>query len=153
MSNKFHTMRARAKLSEDEAASIFMVKLEHTTIPTRVVASSYGMSEKAVRDIWNGRTWAKVTSRIIGVRRRPVQPVGRPLGRKDSKPRIKMAKSGGTGIDEQLFVWETEPPSLVLEDPFQLDFFVQSTTTTTSIENYTQNIPMVVGSGLCLLPM
>jgi len=138
--------RARAKLTEDDAVSIFMVKLERQTKATHAVASLYGVSEKAVRDIWNGRTWARTTSRILGVRR-PAQPVGRPLGSKDSKPRKR--HSASISVDEQLFVWETVPPFLVLEDPFQSDFVIQST----SIEHYTRDIPMAVGCGLCLLPV
>ena len=51
------------------------------------VSKKYGVSEKAVRDIWTGRTWSKETWHLDALRSRPVKKMGRPVGRQDTKPR------------------------------------------------------------------
>ena len=51
------------------------------------MSKKYGVSEKAVRDIWTGRTWSKETWHLDALRSRPVKKMGRPVGRQDSKPR------------------------------------------------------------------
>jgi hypothetical protein len=88
--------KPRAILSEAQAIEIFWMK--HTAkssmqpCPSPVeLALLFGVSEKAVRDIWKGRTWARATHFLD-----PTRPVlmkkqcGRPLGSKDSKPRIAL---------------------------------------------------------------
>ena len=56
--------KTRAILSEAEAIQIFLIKLENDAnkwnVPRRSateVARHFGVSDKAVRDIWMGRTW------------------------------------------------------------------------------------------------
>jgi hypothetical protein len=49
----------------------------------------YGVSEKAVRDIWKGRTWARETWRFDTSRPLQLKLVGRPKGCKDRNPRKK----------------------------------------------------------------
>ena len=51
------------------------------------VSKIYGVSEKAVRDIWTGRTWSKETWHLDASRSRPLKKMGRPVGRQDTKPR------------------------------------------------------------------
>ena len=57
---------------------IFQIKLSNQALTKRQrislcsVARSYGVSEKAVRDIWKGRTWLRETTRIDPGRPLPV---------------------------------------------------------------------------------
>ena len=77
----------RAKLSQSDVISIFQAKA--TRIQATVIARSYGVSEKAVRDIWSGRTWAKETWHLNPSRTLIVKQTGRPKGSRDSRPRQK----------------------------------------------------------------
>jgi hypothetical protein len=51
-------MKSRAKLSPNEVLMIFELK---TTSSATKVCKLFAVSEKAVRDIWTGRTWTNVT--------------------------------------------------------------------------------------------
>ena len=61
----------RAILTKEQVVSIFEVHLANESLPQRsagrysaaTVAKNYGVCEKAVRDIWNGRTWFRETNR------------------------------------------------------------------------------------------
>ena len=75
--------RTRAKLTTNDAVKIF----QSSSIPAGKVANVYGISEKAVRDIWKGRTWAKETWHMSKTRLPPNTRIGRPSGSRDSKPR------------------------------------------------------------------
>ena len=77
----------RAKLTESDVISIFLAKA--TRIQATVVGKTYGVSEKAVRDIWSGRTWAKETWHLNPSRTLVVKQTGRPKGSRDSRPRQK----------------------------------------------------------------
>ena len=82
-------LRPRAILTSRQAMDIFRLSLPAAGRPTATaVAREYGVSEKAVRDIWTARTWADDTS-LLDPRRppRPFRPTGRPLGRLDAGPR------------------------------------------------------------------
>ena len=141
--------RARAKLTAASAVSIFLSRFERPR-STKTIALAYGISEKTVRDVWNGRTWARVTSRIGASTSRPGSPpppLGRPLGSKDSRPRKRFSYGDPRriSVDDLLFVWETEasvllsPSIQLLENPFESDFIVYSI----SIQHYTMDIPVV----------
>ena len=77
--------RARAKLTESDALNIYNCK--GTISKSAAIAKLYGVSEKAVRDIWTGRTWSKETWHLDESRPIPTKKMGRPLGRKDGQPR------------------------------------------------------------------
>jgi hypothetical protein len=113
--------RKRAVLTDQQAADIFKLRLafgafdssrQHLfTSRSAQVSKLYGVSPKAVRDIWNMRTWRHATKQLwtdqdilrdagkysaakIEIQRAPSADenavskcVGRPRGAKDSKPR------------------------------------------------------------------
>ena len=92
----------RIILSEQDACSIFQRKplkgvRDRGTV--YLLASIYGVSIKTIRDIWVGRTWYRSTcyldqSKPINLRRLERKP-GRPLGAKDSKPRLSTPRGPG----------------------------------------------------------
>ena len=77
--------KTRAKLTESDARNIYHCKASVTS--ASAIAKLYGVSEKAVRDIWTGRTWSKETWHLDESRPFPAKKMGRPLGRKDGQPR------------------------------------------------------------------
>jgi hypothetical protein len=113
--------RKRAVLTDQQAAEIFKLRLavgafdsarQHLfTSRSAQVSKLYGVSPKAVRDIWNMRTWRHATKQLWSdqdilrdagkfsaakpeIQRAPSgdesaisKSVGRPRGAKDSKPR------------------------------------------------------------------
>ena len=90
----------KSRLTEAAAVLIFADR----TTPAALLGKKYGVSEKAIRDVRMGRTWAYTT----GVR--SCQPKrGRPLGSKDAGPRAlkrRKRKTGSGGlIDDQLYAW------------------------------------------------
>ena len=83
-----HTLesrKTRTKLTEADALDIFHCKAQ--LMSAAFVSKKYGVSEKAVRDIWTGRTWSKETWHLDTSRSRPLKKMGRPVGREDAKPR------------------------------------------------------------------
>jgi hypothetical protein len=79
--------KPRAILTSEQVIAIFRLKFDIKPCAS-AVARVYGISEKAIRDIWKGRTWFEETSRFEPTRpARTVGPPGRPKGRKDSAPR------------------------------------------------------------------
>jgi hypothetical protein len=64
--------RLRAKLTNSEAVSIF--RLRETAASATSVGRLYGVSEKAIRDIWKGRTWASETSNVDTAQRIKIKP-------------------------------------------------------------------------------
>ena len=88
-------LRTRAKLCEAQVIEIFQLKKSSSTSSVStaaLVAKSYEISEKAVRDIWAGRTWTKETSHLDTTRILFQKRIGRPKGCRDSRPRT--AKAG-----------------------------------------------------------
>ena len=77
--------KPRAVLTKSEVIAIFQSKLTHS--PATKVARLYGVSEKAIRDIWTARTWAAETWHLDPSRALVVKTSGRPIGSRDSKPR------------------------------------------------------------------
>ena len=118
---KMESSRKRAVLTNQQAAEIFQLRIntgvldssrQHLfTSRSAQVSKMYGVSPKAVRDIWNMRTWRHATKHLwteqdctredgkASVGKMEQQPlpsssysprarcVGRPRGVKDSKPR------------------------------------------------------------------
>ena len=85
----------RTILSEQDARHIFQNKPpqgRRDRSRADMLASLYGVSVKTIHDVWIGRTWYRSTCHLD-----PSKPVnlhrlqrkrGRPLGAKDSKPRV-----------------------------------------------------------------
>ena len=84
-------VKPRAVLTKTEVLAVF--KFKDTNLPATKVARFYGVSEKAIRDIWTGRTWAAETWHLDTSRELKVKISGRPLGSRDSKPRKKSCDS------------------------------------------------------------
>jgi hypothetical protein len=56
-----------------------------------LLAEKYRVSSKAIRDIWRGRSWLHTTFDLWKIEDRPaLKKIGRPKGRKDSRPRIRV---------------------------------------------------------------
>eukprot|EP00292_Cryptomonas_paramecium_P016112 CAMPEP_0113670598 /NCGR_PEP_ID=MMETSP0038_2-20120614/5230_1 /TAXON_ID=2898 /ORGANISM="Cryptomonas paramecium" /LENGTH=213 /DNA_ID=CAMNT_0000586641 /DNA_START=9 /DNA_END=650 /DNA_ORIENTATION=- /assembly_acc=CAM_ASM_000170 len=90
--------RSRTVLSVDQVREIFALKEKiqsgsyHCTSVR--IATKYNVSSKAIRDIWNGRSWLDATYDMWSTVDRPERKiVGRPKGKKDSKPRAKSVES------------------------------------------------------------
>jgi hypothetical protein len=84
--------RPRVVLTRTKAREIFMLKeckdFYSLHAGSLLLAKKYRVSSKAIRDIWNGRSWLEATFDLWEVSERPARKqLGRPKGRKDSKPR------------------------------------------------------------------
>ena len=85
----------RTILSEQDARHIFQNKPpqgRRDRSRADMLASLYGVSVKTIHDVWIGRTWYRSTchldpSKPVNLHRLQRKP-GRPLGAKDSKPRV-----------------------------------------------------------------
>ena len=78
-------MKPRAKLAASDAIEIFSVR--RSEVQATKLARIYGVSEKAIRDIWTARTWATETWHLDPSCELVLKQAGRPKGRTDSKPR------------------------------------------------------------------
>ena len=78
-------LKPQARLTEAEALQIFQCR--NTMHTASQISRLYSVSEKAVRDIWKGRTWAKETWHLDKARSLAIKKMGRPIGRMDTKPR------------------------------------------------------------------
>ena len=83
--------KTRAILTADQAVEIYRIKLfnqtaskSHSQSP-RIVAREFGVSEKAVRDIWKGRTWLRETMHL-----NPAHAVMAARLRPPGRPRLKL---------------------------------------------------------------
>ena len=81
------TTKPRTRLTVSDVINIFRCK--QSSIQATTVANMYGVSEKAIRDIWTARTWARETWHLEPSRTLVLKQVGRPRGSKDSRPRQK----------------------------------------------------------------
>ena len=77
--------KPRARLAANDAVDIFVLK--QSGVQATKVARNYGVSEKAVRDIWTARTWARETWHLDQSRELELKKAGRPRGSRDSRPR------------------------------------------------------------------
>jgi hypothetical protein len=80
-------VKPRARLTESDVINIFRLKAANTSATS--VGRLYGVSEKAIRDIWTGRTWANETWHLDMTRALVIKHAGRPAGCRDTKPRRK----------------------------------------------------------------
>lgn len=78
--------KSRAILTKDQVLNIYEMKATASSSATNV-GKMYGMSEKAIRDIWSGRTWAAETGHI-----------DQSLGCYDTKRRKTKENSGSNTI-------------------------------------------------------
>ena len=116
--------RSRAILSLSQVIEIFKIKLTATTLMQKCpspwqISALFGVSEKAVRDIWKGRTWAREThhlepSRQVLMRKRRGRPSGSmdSRSRKASKPGIATWSRGLQVAVEDLEILKTDVTSL-----------------------------------------
>ena len=64
------TKKSRAFLTEEQAVEIYRIKLHESSANlsegarAAAVAEKFGVSEKAVRDIWSRRTWTRQTKHL-----------------------------------------------------------------------------------------
>jgi hypothetical protein len=82
----------RSVLTIEQAREIFRIKTSHghasIHAASNTLALRYHVSAKAIRDIWKGRSWLEATYDLWNDSDRPARRMlGRPKGRKDSKPR------------------------------------------------------------------
>ena len=91
----------RARLSEQEVISIFKAKTLGDGASK--VGRDFNVSEKAIRDIWSGRTWAKETWHLEPSRPLNLKPTGRPKGCKD-----KLSRQRRPGHDSASSVTKSE---------------------------------------------
>ena len=143
-----HTLesrKTRAKLTEADALDVFHCKTHLMSAAS--VSKKYGVSEKAVRDIWTGRTWSKETWHLDASRSKPLKKMGRPVGRQDTKPRKSrivtrkleptklhdatavtsshLDKNHKKSVDEQLHEWYLQcGVDCNFQDPFARDLAV-----------------------------
>jgi hypothetical protein len=86
--------KRRVVLSQHQAVEIFQMKHSHGYSSQHnasiKLSRNYKVSPKAIRDIWNGRSWLNVTSHLWKKEELPPRKFpGRPRGKKDSRPRKK----------------------------------------------------------------
>ena len=84
--------RPRVVLSNQQAREIFELQKNHGFVSLHaaslVFSKKYHVSPKAIRDIWKGRSWLEATYNLWNATDRPERRIiGRPKGKKDSKPR------------------------------------------------------------------
>ena len=88
LQNKLHPkppVKPRARLAVTDIIKIFEIR--GCGVQATSVANMYGVSEKAIRDIWTARTWARETWHLEPSREVVLKQAGRPKGSTDSRPR------------------------------------------------------------------
>jgi hypothetical protein len=121
---KFDSNRSRVVLSGEIAREIFIVRrnlgLESAHQASIRLAAKYRVSSKAIRDIWKGRSWLDATFDLWSEEERPCRRViGRPKGKKDSKPRAKGQARGGQDTHRNIYqcaASKSRPPSMAACD-------------------------------------
>jgi hypothetical protein len=81
--------KPRARLSEAQVRTIFQAKATGAT--STKIATDFGMSETAVRDIWSGRTWSRETWHLDPSRPFQLKLSLRTKGCKTRNPKKKCA--------------------------------------------------------------
>ena len=94
--------KPRARLTEAQVIQIFRFSLDSHRPSSANLATLFRVSEKAVRDIWTGRTWSRETWHLDKTRMLELKQTGRPKGCRDSRPRkkrgeVRIASSTLTG--------------------------------------------------------
>ena len=114
--------KSRAKLTESDALNIYYCKGSVTS--AAAISKLYRVSEKAVRDIWTGRTWSRETWHLDESRPFPTKKMGRPLGRKDAqprKPRSLLTILESSTISQTPTNVSLKPDSIDMEPAFSLE--------------------------------
>ena len=83
--------KPRARLTQDEVLEIYSQK--GRGLSASKICLRFGITEKAVRDIWTGRTWVKETTRLDPLSSTQAKKSGRLIGRKDGALKLKSKKS------------------------------------------------------------
>ena len=122
--------KPRAVLTKEQAIDIFRLSASgYRTAPGTTatsVAKAFGVNEKTVRDIWNGRTWCDETLPLDSSRQpKPRKKTGRPMGRKDSAPRRpkqtprqpKLIPKRETRPQDSRAVSDDSPQALLISKP------------------------------------
>jgi hypothetical protein len=118
--------KPRARLSEPQVIAIFQAKATGAT--STEIATVFGMSETAVRDIWSGRTWSRETWRLDTSRPFQHQLPGRVKRCKARNPRRKSALQS-----DELRAWTAAQVSssakdnLLASNPMKGYTFIQET--------------------------
>ena len=89
--------RLRNTLTKQQVIDIFCqkpdIRLRPKQADTCAIAKQYGVTAKAIRDIWIGRTWYRETFHLdpfrMDANKRLAIRIGRPKGAKDVRPRMK----------------------------------------------------------------
>ena len=86
------SVRPKSVLTADQARDIFGLKHSHESrsfyCASTILGRKYQVSSKAIRDIWKGRSWLNATYDLWDLVDRPLRRnIGRPKGKKDSRPR------------------------------------------------------------------
>jgi hypothetical protein len=82
-------IRPRSRLSEAQVVDIFLSKA--TKLSATKICVGFGVSEKAVRDIWTGRTWAKETMHLESMPASfETRTIGRLIDGADQRTRNRM---------------------------------------------------------------
>mmetsp|Transcript_34481 Transcript_34481/g.91016 ORF Transcript_34481/g.91016 Transcript_34481/m.91016 type:complete len:131 (-) Transcript_34481:454-846(-) len=106
----------RARLSEEDVAAIFELKMRAdgagSTLTAASVGRKYGVNEKTIRDIWKGRTWNRKTW-LAGSFKGHESKLSIPSNTKAANilPNSAESKKVGQGLDSNaidvlLFEWE-----------------------------------------------
>ena len=116
-------IKPRARLAASDAIEIFSVR--RSGVQATRLAKMYGVSEKAIRDIWTARTWARETWHLEPSRDVVLKQAGRPKGSTDSKPRrtknivSRMCTGQPVGRGFELFenqCWWSEDRTQITDD-------------------------------------
>jgi hypothetical protein len=111
--------KPRARLSKAQVLIIFQARASVLTATN--VASDYGVSDKAVRDIWTGRTWSRETWHLDTSRPLQLKVPGRPKGCLDKKPRKKRVNLRGELSAPTQVPLITQVPDRYRDDAFEPD--------------------------------
>eukprot|EP00960_Hanusia_phi_P008545 243663-Hanusia_phi.AAC.1 len=134
--------RFRATLTKEQASLIYALRPPDRDDPnpsklagnSQLLAKKFGVSPKAVRDVWNRRTWAHATkdayanstpgegmdsslvksedrlqdgSKVIRPKGIKMRSPGRPIGSKDSKPRRRRATMKNKKMESDISVLDS----------------------------------------------
>ena len=108
-------LKARSKLTVADAQEIFRCK--ESLLSAVSVSRKYGVTEKAIRDIWTGRTWLKETGQLGTNLSLQLKKIGRPLGRKDAKPRKQRFSRFPAQNSENMTTFSPCPPTVAQVAP------------------------------------
>jgi hypothetical protein len=101
-------------LTASQAVDIFqhsLTKSLHSKKSAAALSRAYGVNEKTVRDIWNGRTWAEETQHLAP--HRPIRlsgPPGRPRGSHDRVSRTRKPAMIVEGLSKTGMMRPPSPP-------------------------------------------